>query len=86
MSVERAEKDSDLVGNTMLSTWDIVTVFIYFLLVMAAGFYVSYLELFFEDLCCTSHVSIIPKTILELTPQTFASYPCLSLSFILTIE
>lgn len=41
MSVEKAEKESDLVGNTMLSTWDIVTVFIYFLLVMAAGFYVS---------------------------------------------
>lgn len=75
MSVEKAEKDSDLVGNTMLSTWDIVTVFIYFLLVMAAGFYVSYRYLFFKDLYGTSHVHTILKTILELTPQTFASFP-----------
>ena len=32
---------SDLVGNTMLSTWDIVTVIIYFILVMGTGIYVS---------------------------------------------
>lgn len=31
----------ELVGNTMLSKWDIVSVTIYFILVMAAGFYVS---------------------------------------------
>ncbi|KAK4311168.1 hypothetical protein Pmani_017311 [Petrolisthes manimaculis] len=39
MSVEKAERESDLVGNTMLSTWDIVTVFIYLMLVMGAGLY-----------------------------------------------
>lgn len=32
---------SDLVGNTMLSTWDVVSVAIYFLLVMGIGIYVS---------------------------------------------
>lgn len=32
---------SGLVGNTMLSTWDIVVVVVYFLLVMGTGIYVS---------------------------------------------
>ena len=32
---------SALVGNTMLSTWDIVSVIIYFFLVMGTGIYVS---------------------------------------------
>lgn len=32
---------SDLVGNTMLSTWDLVSVAIYFLLVVGTGIYVS---------------------------------------------
>lgn len=42
VTVTDNEYDGDeLVGNTMLSKWDIVSVTIYFILVMAAGFYVS---------------------------------------------
>lgn len=42
----------DLVGNTMLSTWDLVSVAIYFLLVMGTGIYVSTIfEKYFRYIC-----------------------------------
>lgn len=39
--LDRDYRQTHLVGNTMLSTWDIVSVAIYFLLVMGIGAYVS---------------------------------------------
>lgn len=38
---DNGTNSNDLVGNTMLSTWDIVTVSIYFILVLSTGIYVS---------------------------------------------
>ena len=53
-----------LVGNTMLSVWDIVTVTIYFILVMAAGLYVSQTILKHSSCCLPLMADITCSNIL----------------------
>lgn len=67
VTVTDSDYDNDqLVGNTMLSKWDIVSVIIYFILVMAAGLYVSiFLKCYFHSrqACQTLEIDLLDNIV-----------------------